>query len=91
VVEPPTSLCRVCIPRASVPSPPPSLLAGFAVGPVRGPCFGAVGLGARWALPALVSGPGLGPCCDAFLWVLDTSNGVGCSHLAFKILEGLMS
>jgi hypothetical protein len=100
--EPPTSLCRVCSPHTSVPSPP-SLLAWLAVGPVRGPVLWACWVGAPlgpacawwlgpcWALPALVSGPGRGPCWDAFLWVLDTSNGVGCSHLAFISIYQFLS
>ena len=69
----PTSLCRVGT-HTLLCRRPPSLLAGFTVGPVRGPLLWACWVGAPlgpacawwlgpcWALPAPASGPGLGPC-----------------------------
>jgi hypothetical protein len=66
VVEPPTSLCRVCIPHASVPSPP------FSFGRVcRRPRSGARALGLLGWGPVgpclrLVVGALLGPACACF-------------------------
>jgi hypothetical protein len=89
-------------PHASVPSPPFSF-GRVCRGPRSGArALGLLGWGPFGPCLRLVVGALLGPACacfwawagallNAFLWVLDTSNGVGCSHLAFRILEGVMS
>jgi hypothetical protein len=87
--------CVTLAPTVPVPSRPFSLGRGC-----RGPRSGArasglLGWGPVGPCLRLVVGALLGPACacfwawagallNAFLWVLDTSNGVGCSHLAFR-------
>ncbi len=68
-----TLLCR----------PPLLFWPGLPWAPFGGPCFGLVGLGPRWALPALGGWGPVGPCLRLFLglgWGLVECVSVGARH-----------